>query len=224
MLGFLQDKTSDRKLRLFAVACGRRLWHLLASKRSQRAIEVGESYADGLVARSALVAASRAAASAGMNAQQYAANHDDNSLIWPSRASPAWAARAASLSRAWSAAAEGSLYAMRASEPVGPEEQCQLLCDIVGNPFRPLTIDPSWLTPTVRALAVAAYENRDLPAGTLQHDHLAVLADALEDAGCTSPAVLVHFRSPGPHVRGCHVLDLILNKDRPCRNKEVRRR
>jgi hypothetical protein len=41
---------------------------------------------------------------------------------------------------------------------------------------------------------------------------LAVLADALEDAGCTDAEILSHCRSPGPHVRGCWVVDEILGK------------
>jgi hypothetical protein len=43
-------------------------------------------------------------------------------------------------------------------------------------------------------------------------DRLPVLADALEDAGCGDPAVLGHLRGPGPHARGCWVVDLVLGK------------
>jgi hypothetical protein len=64
----------------------------------------------------------------------------------------------------------------------------------------------------VLALAQATYDGRTLPAGTLEPDRLAVLADALEDAGCTDAAILGHLRGPGPHVRGCWALDLILGK------------
>jgi hypothetical protein len=39
-----------------------------------------------------------------------------------------------------------------------------------------------------------------------------ILADALEDAGCANPDLLDHCRTPGVHVRGCWVLDLILGK------------
>jgi hypothetical protein len=61
-------------------------------------------------------------------------------------------------------------------------------------------------------LALAAYEERSLPGGTLDHARPAVLADALEEAGCTDPDMLAHLGGPGPHVRGSWVLDLLLNK------------
>ena len=49
-----------------------------------------------------------------------------------------------------------------------------------------------------------------MPSGELESDRLAVLSDAVEEAGCDDPAILEHLRSPGPHFRGCHVLDLLL--------------
>src|SRR5262249_31573220 len=64
----------------------------------------------------------------------------------------------------------------------------------------------------VAALARAAYEGRLLPAGVLEPACLAVLADALEDAGCADAELLGHLRSPGPHVRGCWALDAVLGK------------
>jgi hypothetical protein len=43
----------------------------------------------------------------------------------------------------------------------------------------------AWRTPQVVALAQAAYEQQEMPAGNLDLARLAVLADALEEAGCT---------------------------------------
>jgi hypothetical protein len=95
-------------------------------------------------------------------------------------------------------------------------EVASLLHDILGPlPFRPAALAPAWLDwdgGLVRHLAQAAYDNRTMPAGTLDGDRLAVLADALEDAGCTDPDLLGHLRSPGPHVRGCWAVDLLLGK------------
>jgi hypothetical protein len=94
-------------------------------------------------------------------------------------------------------------------------DQAALLRDLFGTPFRPVALDPSWLAwegGTVVRLAQAAYDNRKLPEGHLEPDRLAVLADALEDAGCTHADLLGHLRSPGPHVRGCWAVDLLLGK------------
>jgi hypothetical protein len=91
--------------------------------------------------------------------------------------------------------------------------QCAFLREIVGHPFRRVTLDPACRTPAVISLATAAYEERDLPSGHLDPDRLAVLADALEEAGCDDLAILDHLRGPGPHVRGCWVVDLLLAKE-----------
>ena len=80
-----------------------------------------------------------------------------------------------------------------------------LLHEVFGNPFSPARVDPAWLSSDVVALARIAYDG---PA----FDHLPILADALEDAGCTDAAILDHCRGPGPHVRGCWVVDLLLGK------------
>jgi len=70
----------------------------------------------------------------------------------------------------------------------------------------------AWNGGTVRRVAEGVYEGRQLPAGTLDTARLAVLADALEDAGCDNADLPNHLREPGPHVRGCWALDLVLGK------------
>lgn len=94
------------------------------------------------------------------------------------------------------------------SEPLAAESavQVRLLRDIFGDPFRPVAVDPSWLTSTVVALAGCVYHEEAF-------DRLPILADALQDAGCDSDDVLDHCRGCGPHVRGCWVVDLLLGKD-----------
>lgn len=84
---------------------------------------------------------------------------------------------------------------------------------VFGNPLRPLP--PSLLARNdgeVIKLARASYEERLMPSGHLDVARLAVLADALEDAGCTAPDLLNHLRGPSPHYRGCWVIDLLLGK------------
>ena len=83
---------------------------------------------------------------------------------------------------------------------------------IFGNPPRPTCPNPNGRLLTTISLAQAAYDNRDLPSGDLDPARLAVLSDALEEAGCTDADLLSHLRSPGPHVRGCWALDLISGK------------
>lgn len=89
------------------------------------------------------------------------------------------------------------------------EESRRLLAgyiyEIIHNPFRPIAVEPSWLTSDVLALATGIYQDRAF-------DRLPILADALEDAGCDSPEVLDHCRGPGPHVRGCWLVDALLGK------------
>ena len=82
---------------------------------------------------------------------------------------------------------------------------CRAIRDIFGNPFRPVVADPTWLTPTAQSIAAAIYQDRTF-------DRLPILADALEEAGCTHAVVLLHCRTPGEHVRGCWVVDLVLGK------------
>ena len=86
--------------------------------------------------------------------------------------------------------------------------QCGFVRDIF-NPFRPVTIDPAWLTwndGTVVKLAESIYDERAF-------DRMPILADALEEASCTNADILAHCRGRGPHVRGCWAVDLILGKE-----------
>src|SRR5262249_19147395 len=91
--------------------------------------------------------------------------------------------------------------------------QCQLLRDIFGNPFRPVAIDPTWRTPPVSSLAQAAWVERLRPSGHLGSARLGILADALEEAGCSEADLLGHLHAPGPHLRGCWGLDLALARE-----------
>jgi hypothetical protein len=112
---------------------------------------------------------------------------------------------------------EGSNGSTERLELLRQEEQRRqttLLRDIIGNPWRPVSLDPSWLTAAVSNLTATAYEDRALPSGQLDPARLAVIADALVDAGCMHFDLLAHCLEPGPHVRGCWVVDLILSKDR----------
>jgi hypothetical protein len=93
------------------------------------------------------------------------------------------------------------------------QAQAGLLRDIVGNPFSSTTLNPAWRTATALALARAADEGRLPLSGELDSPRLAVLSDALEEAGCSDEALLGHLRSAGPHVPGCWAVRLILGEE-----------
>jgi hypothetical protein len=83
--------------------------------------------------------------------------------------------------------------------------QAPLLRCVVGNPFRPVAFDPLWRTSAVVEIAASLYADRAF-------DRMPILADALEDAACNHPEVLAHCRDGGPHVRGCWVIDKLLEE------------
>jgi hypothetical protein len=67
---------------------------------------------------------------------------------------------------------------------------CDIIRDVFGNPFRPVIFDRSWLSPTVSALVRGVADN-------LAFDQLPILADALEEAGCSSTDLLDRCRGAG---------------------------
>jgi hypothetical protein len=80
-----------------------------------------------------------------------------------------------------------------------------LIREIFGNPFRVIDLD-TWRTDTAIALARQMHESRDFSP-------MPILADALQDAGCDNDELLDHCRGPGPHARGCWVVDLVLGNE-----------
>jgi hypothetical protein len=198
MLEFLwgSSKFSERKARLFAVAAARRSWHLIKNVRTRDALEAAERFADGLASWEEYAAAAHAAGfEAGsvysdlavfqaVNVAVITHNYTDDDL-------------------ATNEVVRSDLAA-----------QADLLRCLIGHPCRPLPVLPpsllDWSGGLVRKLAEAAYEERLLPSGELDSARLAVLADALEEAGCTDSEILGHLRGPGPHTRGCWAVDAVL--------------
>jgi hypothetical protein len=265
-------RASDRKLRLFACACCRDIWPLLTDARSRQAIEVAEDFADGKegvtpgvlqracdealdvdhapfprllgdprgAATAASWCASRDAYDAACGVLRHLPDGRHQAGIlrdiignpWrPVALPPGPAARC----KCWGYSTFG--------KPV-PAMACPS-CQGKGTIPGPSPV----LTPTVLSLAQAAYEERQ-EDGTLDPARLAVLSDALKEAGlacqqckgcngerghplysrdsgesymmpcrdCEGAGVLphpvlAHLRSPGPHVRGCWAVDLMLGKE-----------
>jgi hypothetical protein len=204
MLKFLRPQPSERKLRLFACGCCRQVWKSLTLQPVRKALETAELYADGSATDEELAAAYSAAVSALHRALERRAG---DAAYHPKLHRMALAVDAAQGSpfQAGQLGGVGKYESLKAVSPA-------LLRCVVGNPFRPVTISPTCLTPQVLALAKVAYDEREMPAGTLDASRLAVLADALEEAGCTDADLLGHLRGPGPHVRGCWAVDLLLGK------------
>ena len=206
----LRGSGRDRKLRLFACACARRLSHLIPDGKFRDAIELAERFADGAAC-----------------SEELSRVHKAGMESW-FEAGMAWACMiTGGMSVAIEEASGAALYtAMHVPDTAFPagtpnrnaakavERQAHrtFLHDIFGNLFCPIATGSFWSS-TVTALAQAAYDNRTLPSGELNRDRLAVLADALEDAGCTEAAILDHLRGQGPHVRGCIVVDWLLGKE-----------
>lgn len=190
MFEFLDGRSSDRKLWLFVVAGARRRWSFLSDARSREAVEAVELYADGAIDKRELDrAAAQALSITGTRYDQFVQRMARASLR--------------------NAVLEADYYA-------GVDAAVSIVRDLFGNPFRPVAIDLAWLAwngGTVGRLAEAAYTERELPSGHLALARLALVADALEDAGCSDAEILGHLRSAGPHVRGCWPLDLALGKE-----------
>ncbi|MGE3804075.1 MAG: hypothetical protein AB7K24_05305 [Gemmataceae bacterium] len=213
LLGHVHNSVSPRKLRLFACACCRRLWpivdswcHLLCALAERHAEGEATAAEVSQVAQEAgdpdwtAALAFEEAASFG-DMLEAASNAAGNAAF-------AWADDVARDDR------RGSQFeSVRAREQ---ERQCHLLRDVVGNPFRRVAIEQPWLDwreQTVVKLAQVAYEERAHPSGELDPGRLTIVADALEEAGCTRDDLLGHLRGPGPHLRGCWAVDLLLEKD-----------
>jgi hypothetical protein len=210
MLQHVGDQASQRKLRLLAVACCRRIWRLITDAQALNAVAVAERFADELADEEQLAEACRSVPVAfhTFGPSQYAAMAAWRATMCPlschlEALNPAYhAAR----SEAFQKATAGE--ARQAADRRGQEEltaQAHLVSEIFGNPFRPLPVQVGWVTPTVRTMAEVTYNERrfaDLP----------ILADALEDVGCDNADILNHCRQPGEHVRGCWVVDLLTGR------------
>jgi hypothetical protein len=184
MLPFLRGQSTQRKFRLFMCASCRRQWDRNTPGVVKQAVEVAEQFADGVIGKDTL-----------RQAQQ-----DLEEPLRPLSSLAGW-----TLTPDARGATEILGYSLRKEER---RAHAELLREVIGNPFRGAKADPAWLAwngGTVVALAESIYQERAF-------DQLPVLADALEDAGCRDSDLLAHCRAPGPHVRGCWVVDLMLGR------------
>jgi hypothetical protein len=204
MLEVLEGKASDRKFRLVSCGCCRLFWDEL-QRRRRAAVETAERFADGNTGKREIRRRSRE-----FDDYRHTFFEALNNDRQPDQACARNAVLACAChfdpddADAIDEACDATLAATFALAP-GRRAVGDIVRDVFGNPFRPHTADPTWLTSTVVQLAEGIYQDRAF-------DRLPILADALQDAGCDNDDILNHCRQPGEHVRGCWVVDLILGK------------
>ena len=233
MLEFLRRKASDRKVRLFAVACCRRVWSSLEHEEFRDAVRKAESFADGLADRAEMREAHEKARAIftklhgkddGPGAALAASGFSSFPKSFLHRVAdalddPWWedefdkgdplAPALVTARRAARAAAdlEGQKCVSHAPATITEHrEQAALVRCLFGNPFRLRPVWAAQLTREVRALANDIYEERAF-------DRTPLLADALEVSGCMDADLIEHCRSGREHARGCWVVDLLLGQE-----------
>ena len=189
ILDYHTMKKDPRRLRLLAAACVRRAVPEGSPSLFEQVIGTAEAYAESKVDRAAFLAARKAVRKATREARRR--NDLLDALRW--------------LTDDAMEALTGAIETIRPKNPAGRAAECELIRCLFGTPDGPPAIDPAPITATVHALAEGISADRAF-------DRMPVLADALEEAGCTDSAVLLHCRRPGAHASGCWVIDRLLGK------------
>jgi hypothetical protein len=200
----------DRKHRLLACGLCRQVAALVERPALLSALETVEAFADGLVTANELARA----------------RHGASQIAECSTKCPATRRFASAVGKAASLALPSSLTWFKTVDPATVDHISRALrsgLDLLAGdgdgvhrlpgyvvlfddvePHR-VTCCPEWRTSTAVAIARGMYDAREFGA-------MPILADALQDAGCNSEEILDHCRGPGPHIRGCWVIDLVLGK------------
>jgi hypothetical protein len=214
MLAFVEPSAADHRMRLFVLACCRRLWGDSPDERTRVALEFAEHLlADSepsMTSRKITVPAGEAVLECGASEylggiRLFGTMDESVSLLKETGLEAAVVALGCS---------QGIhsrlpvLVAVFADSGLGAGEQAALLRDVVPVPFRLLDFPAHWRTANDGAVGHVASEIERDEA----FEGLPFLADALMDAGCDCREILDHLQAPGPHVRGCWALDAVLGK------------
>jgi hypothetical protein len=212
----LELRASERKLRLFGCACCRLVWHYFVQPESKSAVEAAERFAVGEIPAEVMKAAADAASAvvrqgnpprrtdrgrreeyhehiAAVSAAEVARAEDEDG--WP------YWERLVEIPDRTLEIARYQRFGLNGATMEAA--LCDRLRDIVGNPYRAVNVAPEWETATVLGLAQGILIERGF-------DRLPILADALEDVGCSEAELLAHCREPRVHVLGCWAIDLLL--------------
>jgi hypothetical protein len=219
MLEYLRDHGSDRKCRLLTCGFYRVVFKEPVLEQSDQVVEIAEKFADGAAteeerrvgcgaAMEHIFAITREGPrlenmlSMRKRGEAWKCLEEERSTILSiPTAAPGLGKRVSEFFRMTREKLRSGVWYGKKDDTV----RCGIIRCVFGNPFRPVSADPVWLTSPVLDLARAMYESRDFAA-------MPILADALEEAGCDNADVLAHCRGDGPHVRGCWVVDLVLGK------------
>jgi hypothetical protein len=239
MFLFVIDKSSDRKLRLFAAGCCRQIPALVVNDLALRELEVGERFADGLANREELARAwQRArrrdervfmAVAVALAGDSRRGQPNCSKIDWQGALGRAIAQNVIAASshvagevagHAARDAAGGSAAGLReirardagiAAGEAGHRRKCCELLRCLSNPFTPL--------PPPEAACRAwndGWLGKMASAVYEEHDfspeRMGILADALEDSGCADEEALRHCRFGSVHARGCYVLDWLTSR------------
>lgn len=194
---------SSRKRRLFVVACIRRFPDLVKNKTMKEAIAWAEAYVDGISDEKTRAKLYQRASTA---SRDFSHGRIARNLLEPKFGGYVMAAENLHHLFGRPNSAEE-----RAKEDIAVSRekaaQKELVFEIFGNPFHPITLPLNlftWNDGAIPQIAEAIYVER-------RFEDISILADALEDAG-GEPALVEHCRNGQPHVRGCWVIDLLLGK------------
>jgi hypothetical protein len=201
VLGFIEhlhvERKRQRKALLAYCALCRSTWDRVTLDCNRRALEASEDYADGWISQQELE-------------ERWRSTRFEPVIYceWNCRA----AGPAQELAN-WNPSSEQDHAALKAFHATFTNEvrtgwwaqEPRFAFDVLDFAFQKVSLSPDWRTDTAVTLARQMSESRDFSA-------MPILADALQDAGCTSPEILDHCRGPGPHLRGCWVCDLVMEK------------
>ena len=211
MLDFLNAQASKRKLRLFACECARRV-QSKADWMGDGEILLSERFAEGLASRRELRLARNQIGGIGSFSPAASASNLRSAILEEKAEISAQQAALCAGDFAYMVVFVSMNYVNNESSQAARADenkvQADLLREIFGNPFRPVAIDPAWPAwhdGIIVKIAQSIYDERAFA-------NLPILADALEEAGCANAELLAHCRQPGPHVRGCWAVDLLIGK------------
>lgn len=186
---------AERKLRLFACAYFRARWGHLVPPQVLEVVATSEDYADDPGLKEQLRKGKRKIAM--KSADPPGVKEAKHAAQMVTRLGDEWLAAATMLNP------ESGMNL--APSPIDRAATEAMIRCAFGNPYRPLRPARGWLTRDVVNVARGMYAARDFGG-------MPVLADALQEAGCEDAGVLAHCREPGPHARGCWVVDALLGK------------